>query len=248
MERTAVILSPHLDDAAYACFSLFRAQPFVLNVFDGVPEPGTLSWWDKRCGAADSAEWAQRRISEDRAALAPHVSEVRSLGVLEAAYRPRGGDDHDEIRPIVEARLREHAELLAQSVVYAPLAGGAPRHSDHLDLRDAARTLRAELGFALTIYADDGYCVTDGAWPRFLVAGGSEPPSWWQRLAEEMPEMGPLDSPRSVFLQPDEAAAKRTTMEAYATQWQPLNEVSEPPGVLRDPAVYSCEFFWPLAE
>jgi hypothetical protein len=247
MDGATVILSPHLDDAAYACFSLFRVRPVVVNVFDGVPEPGTLSWWDERCGAADSAEWARRRIAEDRAALDPYVARIESLGVLEAAYRPRGGADHEEIQPVVEARLREHADLLDSALVYAPLAGGAPQHSDHLDLREAARALSRELGFTLTIYADDGYCVTDGAWPRLLVDGGSEPPGWWERLAGEMPEMGPLDGARRVWLEPEDAAAKRSLMEAYETQWQTLNEVSEPPGLLRDPAIYSWEFFWPLA-
>jgi hypothetical protein len=246
MDRPAVILSPHLDDAAFACFFLLRGA-VVVNVFNGVPAPGTLSWWDERCGATDSADRAQRRIREDAAALAPYVSEVRGLGILESAYRPRGGADAEEVRPLVEERLREHAELLAGSVVYAPLAGGAPQHSDHLDLREAVRAVREELGFDLTIYADDGYCVTDGAWPRFLVEGGSEPPGWWQRLARELPEMGPLEGARRVALDADDAAAKLETMQAYETQWQTLNEVSDPPGVLRNPDVYSREFFWPLA-
>jgi hypothetical protein len=244
MDRPPVILSPHLDDAAFACFSLL-AGAVVVNVFNGVPEPGTLSWWDERCGASDSADWAQRRIEEDAAALAPYVGEIRSLGILESAYRPRGGADADEIRPVVEARLREHADVLAGAEVYAPLAGGAPQHSDHLDLREVTRGLREELGFALTIYADDGYCVTDGAWPRFLVDDGSERPDWWQRLARELPELGPLEGARRVLLDADAAAAKRRTMEAYETQWRTLNEVM--PRVLRDPAVYSREFFWPPA-
>jgi LmbE family N-acetylglucosaminyl deacetylase len=246
MARPVVILSPHLDDAAFACFSVLEGA-VVINIFNGVPDPGPLSWWDERCGAGDSPEWARRRIAEDEAALAPYVSEIRSLGVLEAAYRPRGGADGDEIRPVVEEQLREHGDLLARSLVYAPLAGGAPQHSDHLDLREVTRALCEELGFALSLYADDGYCVTDGSWPSFLVEGGSDPPAWWQRLTAEMPEMGPLERARRVLLEPDRAAAKLAAMEAYETQWQTLNEVSDPPGVHRDPAIYSREFFWPLA-
>jgi LmbE family N-acetylglucosaminyl deacetylase len=246
MNRPAVILSPHLDDAAYACFSLLRGA-VVLNVFDGVPEPGRLSWWDERCGATDSAEWAQRRIDEDRAALRPYAREIRSAGVLEAAYRPRGGDDDAETLPVVEAALRKHSELLGESVVYAPLAGGARRHPDHLVLREAARSLRREFGFPLTLYADDGYCLTDGRWPGFLVPGGPVAPEWWDRLRDELPELVPLESAGRVSLASDEAAAKRRLMESYETQWEPLNEVSEPPDAPRDPAAYSWEFFWPLA-
>jgi LmbE family N-acetylglucosaminyl deacetylase len=246
MDRPTVILSPHLDDAAYACFSLLEGA-VVVNVFDGVPERGTLSWWDERCGAADSAECAQRRIDEDRAALGPYVREVRNTGILEAAYRPRGGDDDAEILPVAEEGLRTHAELLAEADVYAPLAGGARRHPDHLVLREATRAIRRELGFPLTLYADDGYCLTDGRWPDFLVPGGPAAPDWWARLLREVPEMGSLEAAQQVSLSEDEAALKRQLMEAYGTQWETLNEVSEPPGALRDPHAYSWEFFWPLA-
>lgn len=246
MERTRVILSPHLDDAAFACFSLLPGA-VVINVFDGVPETGTVSWWDERCGAADSADWARRRIAEDASALQPYVGEIRSLGILEAAYRPAGGSDRDELRPVVASRLRGQKELLVNAAVYTPLAGGAPQHSDHLDLREVTRALQRELGFPLTLYADSGYCVTEGSWPAFLVEGGSEPPVWWERIRDELPEMGPLPAAQRVQLAPDAAAAKLRTMKAYDTQWRPLNEVSEPPGFLADPAVYSWEFFWPLA-
>jgi LmbE family N-acetylglucosaminyl deacetylase len=246
MNRPAVILSPHLDDAAFACFSLLR-DAVVVNVFDGIPEAGTLSWWDERCGAADSAERAQRRIDEDRAALARHVREIHRVGILEAAYRPRGGDDDAEIQPVVERGLRQHASLLAESVVYAPLAGGARRHPDHLVLREATRSLRRELEFPLTLYADDGYCLTDGRWPDFLVPGGPPAPDWWRRLLEEVPEIGALEGVQQVSLDEDQANEKRRLMEAYETQWQTLNEVSEPPDALRSPAAYSWEFFWPLA-
>jgi hypothetical protein len=246
MDRPVVILSPHLDDAAYACFSLL-AGAVVLNVFDGVPEAGTLSWWDERCGASDSADQAQRRIAEDRAALTPYVTEIRSVGVLEAAYRPGGGADADKIRPVVESRLREHGDLLAAATVYAPLAGGSPQHSDHRDLRDVTRSLQEELGFALTLYADDGYCLSDGRWPGFLVPGGPERPDWWERLLTEVPDIGPLEAVERVQLDADRAAAKRQLMEAYATQWATLNEVSDPPDAHKDPESYSWEFFWTLA-
>jgi hypothetical protein len=245
MDRPVVILSPHLDDAAYACFSLLEGA-VVVNVFDGVPEAGTLSWWDERCGASDSADQARRRIAEDRAALTPYVAEIRSLGVLEAAYRPDGGADADEIRPVVESRLRDHGDLLSAATVYAPVGGGSPQHSDHLDLREVTRSLRGALDFALTLYADDGYCLTDGKWPGFLVAGGPEPPPWWSQVLADVPEIGSLEAAERVRLEADRAAAKRRLMEAYETQWATLNEISDPPDELKNPEAYSWEFFWTL--
>src|SRR5947209_11021029 len=49
-----VLLSPHLDDAVWACFSLLGRDTVVSTAFAGIPrgEPG---WWDATCGITDSA-------------------------------------------------------------------------------------------------------------------------------------------------------------------------------------------------
>jgi LmbE family N-acetylglucosaminyl deacetylase len=72
MERKALVISPHLDDAVFGCGEWIAAHPGarVLTVFAGVPsEPGALTEWDAACGFASAGEAVAARRAEDRAAL-----------------------------------------------------------------------------------------------------------------------------------------------------------------------------------
>ena len=65
-----VILSPHLDDGVWSCFSLLAREDDVVvaTVFAGIPDaaPG---WWDAQCGITDSAAHVRDRRAEDSAVL-----------------------------------------------------------------------------------------------------------------------------------------------------------------------------------
>jgi LmbE family N-acetylglucosaminyl deacetylase len=239
--RELVILSPHLDDATIDCFSLFKRRPIVVNVFTGIPPRGTLSDWDRLCGAADSSEWMKRRLAEDRAALGEYAGEIVGLGVLEHAYR--GCATTARALDAVKHALRGHASALSRaSEIYAPLAGGNRPHPDHRVVREAARWLGRELDRPVLLYADVPYCVTSGSWPRFLVPGGVDKARWWCRVVRQVPEMVSLARARRVRLSRRRCSAKLATMRSYRTQFDVLNQT----GLLVEESIYSYEFFWPL--
>src|SRR5919109_1364707 len=87
-----VVVSPHLDDAVLSCWHVLAGgdEVTVVNVFTGLPKPGTLGWWDRLTGAADSVERIRERCAEDAEALAlvgvPHAN----LGLLDGQYRRNG--------------------------------------------------------------------------------------------------------------------------------------------------------------
>src|SRR6266704_1538934 len=83
MTRPAVILSPHLDDAALSCWSVLTDQTpvTVVNVFAGVPpEECPMAWWDRMTGAESSHERAL----------------VRAVGRPEVIYAPAGIGGHPD--------------------------------------------------------------------------------------------------------------------------------------------------------
>jgi LmbE family N-acetylglucosaminyl deacetylase len=238
LRRTPLILSPHLDDAAIDCFSLFERHPIVVNVFTGIPPAGTLSEWDRECGAADSSEWMVRRLAEDRAALGKYVDEIVGLGVLEHAYR-EGVTPAAALTAVTDA-LEACPALLRASALYAPLAGGRQPHPDHRIVREAARSLGRRLGRPVLLYADLPYCISFGAWPRFLLPGGGKEAKWWERIGRQVPDAAPLAQARRARLSQGRRRAKLATMRAYGTQFDVLNRT----GVLVDESIYSYEFFW----
>jgi LmbE family N-acetylglucosaminyl deacetylase len=235
-----VVLSPHLDDAALGCFSVFDLRPVVINVFTGIPPAGTLSDWDRLCGATDSSAWMRQRVEEDRAAIGNYVDEIVGLGLLEHAYRERAGPS--AVVSAVEGALEAGDAVSRASAIYAPLAGGHRPHPDHRIVREAARRLGRRLDRPVLLYADVPYCVTSGSWPRFLVPGGTNEATWWRRVTRQLPEIVPLAQARRVCLAAGPRRAKLAAMRAYRTQFDVLNRT----GLLVDESIYSHEFFWPL--
>ena len=64
-EGRVLIVSPHLDDAAFSCAALLdRPRPAdVLTVFAGTPDPPRRTSWDKRTGFDDSDAAMTARLS-----------------------------------------------------------------------------------------------------------------------------------------------------------------------------------------
>ena len=150
-ERTALVVSPHFDDAVLSCWSVLEEArgARVVNVFAGLPDPGVLGEWDQRTAATDSRARVRERIDEDRRALAPVAPEPVNLEFLDAQYRaapPPLGEIAEALRP----RLHDG------DVVYAPAAIGA--HPDHVLVRDAVLSVRPDA----RLYADQPYTLVYG--------------------------------------------------------------------------------------
>lgn len=119
------LISPHLDDAVFACGELLAAHPGarVITLFAGIPHAAApLPEWDAACGFAAAREAMAARRREDEAALALLGAKPRWLDFLDAQYAP-------------SPSLQELAPPLAQALgeagcdrVAAPLG---LFHSDH---------------------------------------------------------------------------------------------------------------------
>jgi len=112
MPGEVLVVSPHCDDAVFACGDFLIAHPrtSVVTIFAGRPPRGAaLTPWDEAAGFMSSDEVIAARRTEDRSALAllgatplwlnyrdaqygtsPEPGEIgRSLGALIAKLRPR---------------------------------------------------------------------------------------------------------------------------------------------------------------
>jgi len=143
-----VVVSPHLDDAVFSCWSLLTRDEDVLvvTVFAGEPPEGVLGEWDAECGASDSRERVRERIEEDRAALRLAGCAGIYLGFLDEQYAP--GDQ------ALAQGLRPHVERAA--AVYGPQ--GAEGNDDHLRVHDALAAIRPGFRF----YAELPYALDEG--------------------------------------------------------------------------------------
>src|SRR5690242_12626863 len=123
-----VVLSPHLDDAVLSCWSVLTSENQVqpVNVFSGPPPPGTLTRYDRICGARDSSEHVRERIAEDSRALAAAGRAPVNLPFLDRQYR----------RPWQTPSLADLDGCLAEAVprlreLYAPAGLGFAPQPDH---------------------------------------------------------------------------------------------------------------------
>jgi LmbE family N-acetylglucosaminyl deacetylase len=228
-----LLLSPHLDDAVIDCWSVLTADGDlnVVNVFAGVPPPGRTTHWDRIVGASDSAELMERRIEEDRAALAKAGREPHNLGLTEHQQR------EDRREPSLRAIDGALTEAVAHaSRIYAPAVLGT-RHPDHARVRAYALACHAA-GIPTELYADLPYAVVYG-WPHWVTGDPPDPhldvdAYWGER---------PPGEPRVVTLDEARAAAKLEAMRAYATQFPSLDRGAI--GLLSNPKVHRFEVFWP---
>jgi hypothetical protein len=229
-----VILAPHHDDAVISAWSVLTADAdvTVVNVFAGVPPPGTLGRWDRRTGARDSADQMRARRAEDAAVLASVGRRAVDLDLLEDQYRD-DPPDADAVRAAVEPHLGD-------AVVYGP--AGIGLHSDHLVVRSLLATLQ-ERGADVRLYADLPYCARHG-WPAW-VSGAAEPnpeadAQWAHALGRAELDVAAL-APRAVRLDADSAERKLRTLKGYRTQFAAMAK-REP--ALSDPALLPFEAFW----
>ena len=150
---SAVVVSPHLDDAVLSCWSLLgeptaasTGTVTVVSVCAGVPRAGMLGAWDVRGGAACSRERMLERRAEEQAALSTTAARLVLLDLLDAQYEASGEDVAGALGP----------ELEAARWVFVPAGIGA--HPDHLRVRAAVLALRPDA----ILYADIPYALQDG--------------------------------------------------------------------------------------
>ena len=236
----AIILSPHLDDAVWSCFSLLAREDDVLvaTVFAGIPD-GAPGWWDAQCGITDSAAHVRDRRAEDSAVLGTLGRKAVHLHLLDGQYREA---------PVPAAEI---VAALAERVpavrhVYAP---GGIGHPDHALVRDAGALLRG-LGVPMTVYTDYCYSTREG-WPTFVSPEGRpEADEQWRASIGHLVGDA-LAHPRVVRLTEEESGRKLEAMRGYVTQFENI-EAEEPNWQVdgkgsADPAKRAIEVFYDLA-
>lgn len=234
-----LLLSPHWDDAVLDCWGLLRSdrELVVVNLFAGVPAPGTHGVWEEIMGVRDSAERARERIAEDRRALARAGREPRNLPLLDARYRRQSGS----ILGLDELDRALATEVSGASRVYVPAGIGA--QADHLLARRYGRVL-LRAGMPVTLYAELPYCIFHG-WPPWV--DGREPApnrnvdAYWQSFLRDVPEMPALQSAKVERLEGDTASAKLEALGCYETS---LNYGAR--RLLSNPEFHAFEVRWEL--
>jgi LmbE family N-acetylglucosaminyl deacetylase len=236
-----VVLSPHLDDAVLSCWSVLTSDDHVqpVNVFGKPPPPGTLTRYDRICGARDSSEHVRERVAEDARALESAGRAPVNMPFLDRQYR----------RPWQTPSLADLDRRLADAVprvreLYAPAGlGFAPQPDHELVRRLAVASARA--GIRLWLYADLPYAVTFG-WPQWVTRAEEyehlDVDALWEQLEQDVPGIGGIRSARVVRLPPDEAERKLAAMQEYRTQFAALD--GGVTGLLRNPAIHGFEVFW----
>ena len=210
-----VVLSPHLDDAVWACFSLLGDGVIVATAFAGIPEGGP-GWWDAQCGITNSAAHVRARRAEDAAVLERLGARPVHLPLLDGQYR----DGEPAAADVVEA-LRERVPAVSRVVAWAGIG-----HPDHRVVRDAGLELYRG-GVPVTIVADYCYSTRHG-WPTWIDPAGGQHAAdeqWAELLGDMLGDR--LRHPRVVRLNEDQSARKLAAMRGYVTQFDNI-EAEEP--------------------
>jgi LmbE family N-acetylglucosaminyl deacetylase len=153
-----LFVSPHLDDAVFACGEWIASseRPLVVTIFAGSPPADApLTTWDRECGFAESDDVMAQRRDEDRAALDSLGAAAIRLDFRDDQYGEPRADRHitDALAALVAHQ--------APSAIHAPLG---LFHSDHRRSSDASLALFdrfAEL--AWHVYEDAIYRCIPGA-------------------------------------------------------------------------------------
>jgi LmbE family N-acetylglucosaminyl deacetylase len=130
-------ISPHCDDAVFACGERLVAHPgaLVVTVFAGDPPAhAALTSWDRDCGFRTGADAMPRRRAEDRRAFAALGVRGEWLRFLDSQY----GDSPPV--PAVAAALDTLIARESPREVCFPLG---LFHSDHVLVSEAALALIA---------------------------------------------------------------------------------------------------------
>ncbi len=157
------VISPHLDDAVFACGELLAAHPgsVVITVFAARPPNGLpLTPWDAASGFHAGDDVIGQRRAEDRAALSRLDATPLWLEFVDAQYGPSPGEER------IASALLDALTGAGLDTVFVPLG---LFHSDHALTHAAAlRALRRRPALHWFAYEDAMYRRIDWFLPERL--------------------------------------------------------------------------------
>jgi LmbE family N-acetylglucosaminyl deacetylase len=219
-----LVISPHLDDAVFACGEALSHHPGarVTTVFAGTPPPDApLTAWDRDCGFASGQEAIALRREEDRAALTVLGAHPCWLELRDQQYvHAHAPQDARDLRDSLAARV----EATAPGHVLLPLG---LFHSDHVLASNAVLAFAQHFpGIRWTAYEDALYRRLPGLVQRRLQELQAQ---GWEATPEELPG-GRLER-------------KRRAVACYASQLRGLGTAQR----LGHADAFARERYWALA-
>jgi len=175
--RTLLILSPHLDDAAFSISPLLLEMSANHRITVATPFAGSVKQpkgfaldcqLDKGLGPqvdymklrrSEDAQWAEKICAE---VIHGDLKEAPHRGYESAADLFSGIHSADSIGPELQAWLSAIAESLSPNLILLPLGIGG--HVDHLWLRQVTEATSPDLA-SLVYYCDQPYCAKIGLTP-----------------------------------------------------------------------------------
>lgn len=142
--RPLLVLSPHLDDAAFSASALLESPLVeVWTVFAGEPTDSTPTEWDERCGYDNAQQLIRDRRAEDARALSD--TNHRQLDFAERAYTTpqRRAMDLSNLR----AEVRGWISLHPEGIIALPAGAGGqlkPSTIERLRKRQPGVTVQEE--------------------------------------------------------------------------------------------------------
>lgn len=204
----ALFISPHLDDAVFACGSLIAslAEPVVATLFAGRPPPGaTLTEWDRDSGFRPGDDVIAARREEDRQALAGLAAWPLWLDFRDCQYG--GGTSREEVANALHSLLMQGVP----NAVFFPLG---LFHSDHRLSHEAALTLLDPC--------------TGCAWFAYEDAFYRRIPGLCEERIAHLCQAGRSVRAVDFAVAGDAAAKKRKAVTCYASQLRALSTPGRP--------------------
>lgn len=197
-----LFLSPHLDDAVFACGEVITSSPraVVATLFAGRPPPAAPhTSWDADAGFRPGEDVIGARREEDREALAALGAHPVWLDFCDDQYG--ASPQAAELVGALEALLASRAV----GAVYFPLG---LFHADHARTSDAALALAQRY--------------PDMSWRIYAEAIYRRIPHLAQQRAEALARSGFVLSPHVVALDAAAHARKRDAVRCYRSQIKAL--------------------------
>lgn len=122
--NSAVLLSPHLDDALLSAHYLLSAWPELeaWTVFAGRPVPIQQTEWDRRSGFADSDIALDARLEEEENAFEGLPNPRRYFDLVDDQYRSASPD----LTTVIDALTAWAGASPGPRLVVLPVAAGIP--------------------------------------------------------------------------------------------------------------------------
>ncbi len=229
-----VIVSPHFDDAALSCVSLFAQHPgaVLLTVFGaGPPEVDPLTRWDRASGFAPGDDVISARAAEDLDACDVMGAHQVRLEHWDSQYRSAryGYDGPPDRASLMDSIVTSIDEVLGKGGTLADRVChlAAPLGIGHGDHRDATRAalicVQRSEGVDLVLYEDLPYAAERPRMRNKAIHAIEEAGFSLEPLPLEMPRG--VDKSRVVGCYPSQVRALgskriRTALHAEERYWR----------------------------